>query len=57
MAGADAVVNTVSDYVEDGTNIKEVVPTYIGTSRNLTDQCSEIDDHPPSRFSCEDFGR
>jgi hypothetical protein len=22
-----------------------------------TDQCSEIDDHPPSRFSCEHFGR
>ena len=26
-----------------------------GSSR--TDRCSEIDDHPPSRFSREDFGR
>ena len=38
--------------------VEEVVPTYIGTrAQDLTDRCSEIDDHPPSRFSCEDFDR
>ena len=37
--------------------VEEVVPTYIGRRMHLTDRCSEIDDHSPSRFSCEDLDR
>ncbi len=38
--------------------VEELVPTYVGTGhKDLSDRCSEIDHHPPSGFSPEDFCR
>ena len=56
-----AADNTLADVQDLGIQprtVEEVIPTYIGPGRqDFADRSSQIDDHAPSSFAVEDFGR